>query len=188
MSRIGDACQLHSCQKGFSPSLLSVLSAQPTERTLPFSLTNFHLPAGLRTQRTLGGSGTPPEIPGHLPRVRSASAGAAGSSALRRRPPLRSWPLVGLRRKKERRSWRPSCKLATPENSRRAGRSLISIFRHQSSFRSLNGSLSSRCSSSITCRGVQYMYRPGKAKAREAEPRPAAAASAPISIYLSTNE
>ena len=56
--------------------------------------TNFHLPAVLRTQRTLGGSGTPQEIPGHLPRVRSAFAGAAGSSALRW-PPLRSWPLVG---------------------------------------------------------------------------------------------
>ena len=144
--------------------------------------TNFHLlPAVLRTQRTLGGSGTPQEIPGHLLRVRSASAGAAGSSALRW-PPLRSWPLVGFERPGAKLA--PSCKLATPENSRR----IIFDFRHQSSFRSLNGSLSSRCSSSITCRGVQYMYRPGKAKAREAEPRPAAAASAPISIYLSTNE
>ena len=59
-----------------------------------FSPTNFHLSAALRTRRTLGGSGTPPEIPGRPPRGRSASAGAAGSSALRRWPPLRSWPLV----------------------------------------------------------------------------------------------
>ena len=65
--------------------------------------TNFHLPAVLRTQRTLGGSGTPQEIPGHLPRVRSAFAGAAGSSALRW-PPLRSWPLVGFEGPE--RSWR----------------------------------------------------------------------------------
>ena len=87
------ACRLHSCQEGFS---LSLSPAQPTERNghHSFSPTNFHLPAALRTQRTLGGSGTPPETPGRPPRGRSASAGAAGSSALRRWPPLRSWPLV----------------------------------------------------------------------------------------------
>jgi len=69
------AYQLHSCQA-------SVVPAQLTETTGNiFSPTHFHLPAVLQMQRTLASSARLPEIPGRLPRRRSASAGAAGSSA-----------------------------------------------------------------------------------------------------------
>lgn len=124
--------------------------------------TNFHLPAVLRTQRTLGGSGTPQEIPGHLPRVRSAFAGAAGSSALRW-PPLRSWPLVGFEGPE--RSWRQELQVG---HARKFSTHYFD-FRHHRHFdrstaliftRSLSVSLSAPESIRV---------------AREAESRPAAA-------------
>ena len=138
-----------------SGGLLSRSPAQPTERTLPFpplqtftyrqcSRRSGRWAARGRRQRYQGicrECGRLPPEPSALPRCGGSLHYVRGLSLVLRRK-------AGAK-------LAPSCKLATPEKIL-TREWLFSIFRHQSSFRSLNG-----FSPRLTCR-----YQPGKSKAK----------------------